>query len=105
MINRVKVPFSGGVNLFVDPASIRDDQVVLAKNLVPVKPGILGTRPALQWVANILSSPGSDPFIPIRCMPSPIGPEFALAWWTRDTNTVTFQLIDTDGTRDRKSVV
>lgn len=97
MINRVKVPFSGGVNLFVDPASIRDDQVVLAKNLVPVKPGILGTRPALQWVQDIIRLSASDPYIPVRCMQSPIGPEFALARWIESLGSTYFQLIDTNG--------
>lgn len=98
MINRVKVPFSGGVNLFVDPASIRDDQAVIAKNLVPVKPGILGTRPALQWTQDIVHLPANTPYIPVRCMQSPIGPEFAVVWWIDGVGSTNLLLIDADGT-------
>ena len=97
MINRVKVPMTGGVNLFVDPASIRDDQVVLAKNLAPVKPGIIGTRPALQWARDVRRLPASTPYIPVRCMASPIGPEFAVAWWVDGVGSTSLLLIDTDG--------
>lgn len=91
MINRVKVPMTGGVNLFVDPASIRDDQVVLAKNLAPVKPGIIGTRPALQWVRTAITG-ASGPYVPVAARFSPIGPEFALAWYNTFTRAIYFDL-------------
>lgn len=94
MINRVKVPLTGGVNLFADPTAIRDDQVAYAKNLVPVRPGVLGTRPALQWVRDITLNPALGPYIPVRCMQSPIGPNFALAYWSAQTSKTYLNLID-----------
>lgn len=46
-MNWMPVPALGGVNLFDDPRAIRDDEVQLARNLVPVKPGILKKRGGL----------------------------------------------------------
>lgn len=43
-----RVPMSGGVNLLSDPRTIRDDELVKAGNLVPVRPGVLQTRPAIE---------------------------------------------------------
>jgi hypothetical protein len=38
------VPLSGGVNLFDDPRTIRDDELVYAKNLFPHQKGLTGKR-------------------------------------------------------------
>lgn len=42
------VPALGGVNLFDDPRAIRDEEVQLARNLVPGRPGILKKRGGLS---------------------------------------------------------
>lgn len=47
-ITTIDIPLTGGVNLLADPRRIRDDEVVHAKNLVPVQPGVLATRPAIS---------------------------------------------------------
>lgn len=53
----LKVPLTGGVNLLNDPREIADDEVTWAKNLFPVKPGVLKKRKAVGYViAPSLSS-------------------------------------------------
>jgi len=93
----VDVPMSGGVNLFVDPTKIRDDQIAYGKNLAPVEPGVIGTRPAMRQARSILRLPANDPHIPLRAMPSPIGPEFALLRWVESSGQTLLNLIDESG--------
>lgn len=53
------IPGLGGVNLLRDPREIRDDELVLAQNVVPVKPGRLGTRPAIGKLAEVSTLAGA----------------------------------------------
>lgn len=53
-MERIRVTGTGGVNLFADPADIRDDQLAYAKNVIPVKPGRLGKRPGLGFHSKLL---------------------------------------------------
>lgn len=46
-MNWMPIPALGGVNLFDDPRAIRDEEVQWARNLVPLKPGILKKRGGL----------------------------------------------------------
>lgn len=98
MIGRVKVPMTGGVNLFADPTKIRDDQLAYAKNLVPLKPGVIGRRPAMQWAQNVMfgyNLPG--PVIPVRSMFSELAADFVFVCWlegimylmARDSSVIT----------------
>lgn len=80
MINRVPVTMDGGVNLWADSTKIRDDQLVLGKNIIPVAPGQYGTRPAMKWVRDVMWKP-SQRHTPIRAAFSPVGPNFALVAW------------------------
>lgn len=43
-----RIPMTGGINLLSDPRNIRDDELVKSGNLVPVRPGTLQTRGAVQ---------------------------------------------------------
>ncbi len=45
-----------GVNLLDDPRRIQDDECVKAKNLIPMKPGILKKRPAMSFVGTFASN-------------------------------------------------
>lgn len=76
----VKVPLLGGVNLQADPSKVRPDQAITMRNLVPVTPGIIGTRPAMQWTEDLLWS-FADTWVPVRAAFSPVGPEFVMAVW------------------------
>ena len=98
MNDKVNVPMTGGVNLFKDPSKIRDDQIAYGKNLAPVEPGVIGTRPAMRLARALLVNPPLGPFIPVRAMPSPIGPEFALAFYSSAAGKTYFTLIDENGT-------
>jgi len=73
-MRKTPINWSGGVNLFADPTQIRDNQVRLAKNLVPADAGtILGSRPAMKVASELI--PGS-PFlniIPLRAQRSALG--------------------------------
>lgn len=97
MNQKVKVPMTGGVNLFKDPSQIRDDQIAYGKNLVPVEPGVIGSRPAMRQARCILANPALGPYIPLRAMPSPIGPEFALIFHSSAAGKVRFTLVDENG--------
>ncbi len=88
MIQPLRVRFSGGVNLNEDPAQVRDDQVVLAKNLLPKLGGsLLATRGAMKWTRNLNSNSAG---IPLRALFSPIGPELALVYYDPTTDTIRF---------------
>jgi hypothetical protein len=78
VIRRLPVPMLGGVNLWADPTQIRDDQLAYAKNLMPVEPGVVGTRPAMKWARSVLLNPLLAPYIPVRAAFSPVGPNFAI---------------------------
>lgn len=65
----VKVDFSGGVNLLRDPTDIGDNQAIEIKNFVPVRPGILSTRPASK-ISSYLGVYLSTGF-PISILPIP----------------------------------
>lgn len=73
--NIIPLPCTGGVNLLNDPKRIRDDEVVKAGNIFPVKPGILGKRQALTYVGGLgpfdSGGPGSEKVM------SAITPNFA----------------------------
>lgn len=47
-MNILRIPMTGGVNLLADPRQIRDDELVRAGNLVPVRPGVLQTRQSID---------------------------------------------------------
>lgn len=47
---------TNGVNLLSDPAAIDDSEVVTCQNLIFRKPGIIGLRPALTFIRNLLNS-------------------------------------------------
>jgi hypothetical protein len=70
----VEIPLTGGVNLLDDPRRIRDDEVAWAKNLVPIKPGVLSSRPALQFIPGRNGSAigAAVPFTAIAGLPFPI---------------------------------
>lgn len=86
------VPMTGGVNLFADPTKVRDDELVLAKNVAPVQPGVIGQRGAMQGVRNL--GDGTGLTVPTRAMFSPIGKEFALAHFLPSTSKTYFNLVD-----------
>lgn len=45
----------GGVNLYRDQTAIADNEYAYAKNVFPVKPGILGVRPAMRYERTLYS--------------------------------------------------
>jgi hypothetical protein len=62
---KIPIPLTGGVNLLTDPRRIRDDEVAWSKNLVPVRSGVLSTRPALSVMANSADAATPDVILPI----------------------------------------
>lgn len=64
------VPALGGVNLFDDPRAIRDEEVQLARNLVPARPGILKKRGGLSRPLATYSFDSGER--PVVAMISPI---------------------------------
>lgn len=69
-MERIRVTGLGGVNLFSDPAEVRDDQVTYAKNIIPVKPGRLGKRPALGFHLNSVLFNGRPTAVAVPPFPS-----------------------------------
>lgn len=53
MINRLPLPING-VNVHNDPTTIADGQWQRLRNLAPVKPGIVGTRPGLTYARDVI---------------------------------------------------
>jgi hypothetical protein len=53
----------GGVNLLRDQKTIRDDQAVMTRNMYPVRPGILGKRPARDVQFNVYAD--NEPIYPV----------------------------------------
>jgi hypothetical protein len=89
MIQPLRVRFSGGVNLNEDPAQVRDDQVVLAKNLLPKLGGsLLATRGAMKWSRDLVTPQCA--FIPLRAVFSPFGPEIVFAFYEPTGNYLAF---------------
>lgn len=81
MIQPLPVQWAGGVNLFADPSQIRDDQLRYAKNLVPTEGGlVLSSRRAMRATRNLVQNLQIG-FVPLRVMASPIGGEFAIAYF------------------------
>lgn len=74
----LRVPMTGGVNLLADPRNIRDDELVKAGNLVPVKPGVLQTRPAIQISGSIAGVSASNTPLAFRFGPWLDSPMFGL---------------------------
>jgi hypothetical protein len=50
-----KLTFEGGVNRFDNSRSIRDDQAYTLKNVIPIGPGVMGTRGGLSPSAEVIS--------------------------------------------------
>lgn len=48
------IPLSGGVNLHDDPLAIQDGQWQRLRNLAPRKNGVLGQRPSLSFVREVI---------------------------------------------------
>lgn len=91
MIKALPVQWSGGVNLFADASQVRDDQLRYSKNMAPAEGGlVLGTRRAMRASRNILQNMQS-PIWPLRVMASPVGGEFAIAYF--DNQVIKFGTI------------
>ena len=50
-----------GVNLLADPSAIGDDEVVTGQNVIFRKPGIIGLRPGLSFIRNLVLSSATTP--------------------------------------------
>jgi hypothetical protein len=73
-MQRQPINWSGGVNLFADPTQIKDNQIRLAKNMVPADGGlILGSRPAMKAVSELVFGNTITSVIPVRAQRSPYG--------------------------------
>jgi hypothetical protein len=98
---------TGGVNLHADPTQIRDDQLAYAKNLVPVRPGVIGSRPCMQWAREAMQpNLGFGSMCVLRAMFSPIGPELSIVYWDIGNNELRFNLFDDSVARnDSKRIV
>lgn len=99
MVNRVQVPLTGGVNLDEDPTLIADNELCLARNVMPREGGVPGIRPSMSFAREIIPALGrwdasrykffaaanTDPYyqwarrmVPLRFIFSPIGGEIAM---------------------------
>lgn len=61
---------TGGVNQLDDPRRIRDDEVVSAKNLVPLSKGMLGKRPASEVIKPITVGNPGRPVLDLAAFPT-----------------------------------
>lgn len=56
---RIGVSGLGGVNLLADPAATDPSELVYAKNIIPVRPGVLGLRPPTSYSGYVAPSFGA----------------------------------------------
>lgn len=83
------VPALGGVNLFDDPRAIRDEEVQLARNLVPARPGILKKRGGLvrpvvpnpsMYESGGINTPSTAVVTPFKASNSTDDIDMVVAW-------------------------
>lgn len=87
-MNWMPIPALGGVNLFDDPRAIQDSEVQWARNLAPIKPGILKKRGGLSRPLSTHSFDSTER--PVVAMVSPIsGSPVDVVVLTRETDQST----------------
>ncbi len=88
--SRIDVPMSMGVNLLADPRKIQDTELVYAKNLVPVQPGILALRGAAGDVfVPLTSAPVAGDGVPLAMQVIPFSAlADCIAFFRRANDTV-----------------
>src|SRR5262245_61636056 len=65
----IPCPMTGGVNRFLAPHDIRDDELVSCKNLYPAFPGHLTTRPSSAILGYLTNTPGDGYPVGLQFLP------------------------------------
>lgn len=95
---RIKLGWSGGANLLVDPSAVRDDQLTGAKDTWPSQEGIMSKREAISCIAALPIDVGTAAVCPMALFkPDPnSGYQYILNWAVAPGGTNQFLSAITD---------
>lgn len=103
MKSQLNLNFSGGINQFIEPENLQDNEAVLLRNLYVAKSGKLIKRPGMNCIFNnalqngLETFGGFTKFGPVRRVNKFVGDFFVLVLGTEASNSWTIYLMDSNG--------